>query len=111
MTNIKYFRNFYKMLEKDPLVSTELYNKHGCKDGPWMYEQYILFPSKTAFVKYIFENEPCFQGIQTECAREGTPNPLKFVNHVRYADALINEWGWRIVFILSDGRILFTNYE
>ena len=52
-----------------------------------MYEQYILFSSKTAFVKYIFENEPCFQGVQNECAREGTPNPLKYVNHVRYADA------------------------
>lgn len=75
------------------------------------YEQYILFPSKTAFVKYVFENELCFQDVQEKCAIEGTPNPLKYVNHVRYADALINEWGWRIVFILGDGRVLFTNFE
>lgn len=99
------------MLEQDSLVSTELYNKHNGNEGAWMYEQYILFPSKTAFVKYVFENELCFQDVQEKCAIEGTPNPLKYVNHVRYADALIKEWGWRVVFLLSDGRILFTDYE
>lgn len=108
MVDTKYFRSFHEMLEKDSRAANELYNKRKGVEGDWMYEPYILFPTKTAFVKHVFENEWCFQDVQCKCDKDGTPNPLKYVNYSRYADVLIKEWGWRIVFVLSDGRVLLS---
>lgn len=109
MADTKYFRSFYEMLEKDSMIANQLYNKYKGIEGDWMYNSYILFSTKTAFVKFVFENELCFQDVQYKCDKEGTPNPFKYINYSRYADVLMKEWGWRTVLALSDGRVLLVD--
>lgn len=110
MNAIKEFRSFYQLREKEPDVATLLYQKRGNVGGPWMFSRFILFPTKTSFAKYILENDHDYYNLHEASTRLTSPDPLKYLNYTRFADALIKDWGWRVVFPLGDGRVVFTEY-
>lgn len=110
MNAIKEFRSFYQLREKEPDVATLLYQKRGNVGGPWMFSRFILFPTKTSFAKYILENDQDYYSLREASTRLTSPSPLKYLNYTKFADALIKDWGWRIVFPLGDGRVVFTEY-
>lgn len=110
MNAIKEFRSFYQLREKEPDVATLLYQKRGNVGGPWMFSRFILFPTKTSFAKYILENDQDYYSLREASTRLTSPSPLKYLNYTKFADALIKDWGWRIVFPLGDGRVVFTEF-
>ena len=110
MNAIKGFRSFYQLQEQEPVVATLLYQKRGNVDGPWMFNRFILFPTKTSFAKYILENDHDYYNLHEASTRLTSPDPLKYLNYTGFADALIKDWGWRVVFPLGDGRVVFTEY-
>ena len=111
MNNVKEFRSFYQLLEKEPVVATLLYQKRGNIDGPWMFDRFVLFPTKTSFAKYVLEKDRDYYNVREAAARLDSPSPLKFVNFTRFADAVIKDWGWRVVFPLEDGRVILTEFD
>lgn len=110
MNAINEFRSFYQLREKEPDVATLLYQKRGNVGGPWMFSRFILFPTKTSFAKYILENDQDYYSLREASTRLTSPSPLKYLNYTKFADALIKDWGWRIVFPLGDGRVVFTEF-
>lgn len=110
MNAIKEFRSFYQLREKEPDVATLLYQKRGNVGGPWMFSRFILFPTKTSFAKYILENDQDYYSLREASTRLTSPSPLKYLNYTKFADALIKDWGWRIVFPLGDGRVVFIEF-
>ena len=88
-----------------------LYQKHGNIDGPWMFDSFILFPTKTAFAKYVLEKDRDYYNVREATRRLDSPNPLKFLTFTKFADALIKDWGWRVVFQFEDGSVLLTDYD
>ena len=111
MADTKYFRSFYQLLEKEPALAMVLYQKHGNIDGSWMFDSFILFPTKTAFAKYVLEKDRDYYNVREATRRLDSPNPLKFLNFTKFADALIKDWGWRVVFPFEDGSVLLTDYD